>query len=457
MKASEKQIAYAMSISKILNISLPSSNDYFEMGAFIAKNKEKAAEKQEDLNRELYARIKREIKIEDIARELGFTIVRKGEYLSTKEHDSIRINAEKNIFIRNSSGEKGTVIDFIECFTNQSKKEIIEDLVRRLERTSPAEPFIKREDTETLKERAKTLELPPQAPHMRNVFAYLTKVRYIEPEVIQELVNRKQIYQDVRKNCVFVSYNDEKKENFACLKGTNTYTPYTADVRGCDYQSGWFVDNHSTKLYVTEAPIDAMSKMSLLYKTDTDYHDFDYLSLTGTGKWEMVLVQLQKRNYKEICIGTDGDRWGKECAEKIKTAVQQADHNVKVVLDLPKIKKDWNEEMIYLFNRQFRLENYINPSEENLKLLSEHMEALILNDPVNYQIVKAKLEKNEIPLQIEDYMLQYMKENPHVSIERGKGSSLSVIEEILGKYNKNIPLEKAFNTYNRKIPEIEIG
>lgn len=50
-----------------------------------------------------------------------------------------------------------------------------------------------------------------------------------------------------------------------------------------------------------------------------------------------------------------------------------------------------------------------------------------------------------------------MKENPHVSIERGKGSSLSVIEEILGKYNKNIPLEKAFNTYNRKIPEIEIG
>lgn len=131
MKASEKQIAYAMSISKILNISLPSSNDYFEMGAFIAKNKEKAAEKQEDLNRELYARIKREIKIEDIAKELGFTIVRKGKYLSTKEHDSLRINAEKNIFIRNSSGEKGTVIDFIECFTNQSKKEIIEDLVDR--------------------------------------------------------------------------------------------------------------------------------------------------------------------------------------------------------------------------------------------------------------------------------------------------------------------------------------
>lgn len=456
MKASMQQLSYAASISKLLNIDMPTSNDRFEIGAFIANNKENAARKQEELNQEIYCRIKKEIKIEDIARELGFTIVRKGEYLSTKEHDSLRINPEKNIFIRNSSGEKGTVIDFIECFTNQSKREIIEDLVRRLEHISPAETLIKREDM-ALEEKDKMLELPPQASHMRNVFAYLTKVRYIEPEVIQELVNRKQLYQDIRKNCVFVSYNDEKKANFACLKGTNTYIPYTADVSGCDYRSGWFVDNQSTNLYITEAPIDAMSKMSLLCKTETDYHAFDYLSLTGTGKWEMVLEHLKKRNYKEIFIGTDSDRWGKECAEKIKNAVQQADHNVKVVLDLPQIKKDWNEEMIYLFNRQFRLENYINPSDENVKLLSEHMEALILNDSVNYQIVKAKLEKNEIPLRIEDYMLQYMKENPHVSIERGKGSSLSVIEEILGKYNKNIPLEKAFNTYNRKIPEIEIG
>lgn len=456
MKASEKQIAYAMSISKILNISLPSSNDYFEMGAFIAKNKEKAAEKQEDLNRELYARIKREIKIEDIARELGFTIVRKGEYLSTKEHDSLRINPEKNIFIRNSSGEKGTVIDFIECFTNQSKREIIEDLVRRLEHISPAETLIKREDM-ALEEKDKMLELPPQASHMRNVFAYLTKVRYIEPEVIKELVNRKQLYQDIRKNCVFVSYNDEKKANFACLKGTNTYIPYTADVSGCDYRSGWFVDNQSTNLYITEAPIDAMSKMSLLCKTETDYHDFDYLSLTGTGKWEMVLDHLKKRNYKEIFIGTDSDRWGKECAEKIKNAVQQADHNVKVVLDLPQIKKDWNEEMIYLFNRQFRLENYINPSDKNVKLLSEHMEALILNDPVNYQITKAKLEKNEIPILIEEYMLRYIKENPNALIEHGNSSSLSIIEEILAKYNKNVPIEKAFKTCNRKITEIEIA
>ncbi len=161
MKASMQQLSYAASISKLLNIDMPTSNDRFEIGAFIANNKENAARKQEELNQEIYCRIKKEIKIEDIARELGFTIVRKGEYLSTKEHDSLRINPEKNIFIRNSSGEKGTVIDFIECFTNQSKREIIEDLVRRLEHISPAETLIKREDM-ALEEKDKMLELPPQ-------------------------------------------------------------------------------------------------------------------------------------------------------------------------------------------------------------------------------------------------------------------------------------------------------
>lgn len=457
MKASEKQLSYATSISKILDIDLPSSDDRFVIGAFIAKNKEKAAEKQEEKNQELYSRVKAEIKIEDIARELGFTIIRKGGYLSTKEHDSLRINTEKNMFIRNSSGEKGTVIDFIECFTNQGKKEIIENLVKRLDYSSDTEPLAIKDELEASTEKTKLLELPPQGPHMRNVFAYLTKARYIESEIVQELVDRKQLYQDARKNCVFVSYNDDKEANFACLKGTNTYVPYTGDIKGCDYKSGWLVDNHSTRLYITEAPIDAMSRMTLLQKSHKDYHDFDYLSLTGTGKWEMVLTQLQKRHYKEICIGTDADRWGKECAEKIKKAVQKEYPDIKVNLDIPKIKKDWNEELIYLFNRQFRLEDYINPTTENFELLCEHLKSIILNDPASYQISKAKLEKNEIPLRIEDYMLQYMKENPHVSIECGKESSLSIIEEILGKYNKNIPIEKAFNTYNRKIPEIEIG
>lgn len=456
MKASVQQLSYAASISKLLNIDMPTSNDRFEIGAFIANNKENAARKQEELNQEIYRRIKAEIKIEDIARELGLTIVRKGAYLSTKEHDSLRIDPEKNVFIRNSSGEKGTVIDFIECFTNQSKKEIIEDLARRLDFSTSAEPLTKKENKEVARVKPQMLELPPQAPHMRNMFAYLTQTRYIEPEVVQELVDRKQLYQDVRKNCVFVSYNDEKEANFACIKGTNTYVPYTGDVRGCDYRYGWFVDNRSNRLYVTEAPIDAMSKMTLLQKSNRDYHDFDYLSLTGTGKWEMISTYLQRKNYKEVVIGTDADQYGKECAEKIKDAIQKENTDIKVILDLPKIKKDWNEEWIYLFNRQFRLEDYINPTKENCELLYNHMKAMISNDPVSYKISKARLEEQEIPTLFEDYMYKYIMQNPHISIEEWSKTPVSTIEDAVGKYNKKIPINVAIGSNNRRLPAIEI-
>lgn len=45
---------------------------------------------------------------------------------------------------------------------------------------------------------------------MRNIFAYLTKNRCIDPEIVQEMVDRKFLYQDQRHNCVFVSRNSDQ-------------------------------------------------------------------------------------------------------------------------------------------------------------------------------------------------------------------------------------------------------
>ena len=89
-------------------------------------------------------------------------------------------------------------------------------------------------------------------------------------------------------------------------------------------------------------------------------------------------------------------------------------------------------------------------------MLCEHLKSIILNDPASYQISKAKLEGQDIPLLIEDYMCQYITENSHVLIEKGEKITPSTIEKIVGKYNKNIPIDTAISTYNRKIHEIEI-
>ena len=41
---------------------------------------------------------------------------------------------------------------------------------------------------------------------MRRAYAYLTKTRWIDPDVVQDFVDRKMLYQDVKGNCVFLAY-----------------------------------------------------------------------------------------------------------------------------------------------------------------------------------------------------------------------------------------------------------
>mgnify|MGYP000022466764 FL=1 len=74
---------------------------------------------------------------------------------------------------------------------------------------------------------------------MRRVYAYLTKSRYIAPEIVQDFVDRKMLYQDVNGNCVFVAYDSEGKPNFASLRGTLSDVRFLGDLKGCDYKKGF--------------------------------------------------------------------------------------------------------------------------------------------------------------------------------------------------------------------------
>ena len=44
---------------------------------------------------------------------------------------------------------------------------------------------------------------------MRKVFAYLTKSRFINQEIVQDFVTQHMLYQDLKGNCVFVSYDND--------------------------------------------------------------------------------------------------------------------------------------------------------------------------------------------------------------------------------------------------------
>ena len=67
---------------------------------------------------------------------------------------------------------------------------------------------------------------------MHRAYAYLTQTRYIDQDIVQDFVNRKMLYQDVRGNCVFVAYDEKKEPVFANFRGTLSEVKFLGDEIG---------------------------------------------------------------------------------------------------------------------------------------------------------------------------------------------------------------------------------
>ncbi len=282
----------------------------------------------------------KKISITEYARQMGFTPVKIGSYYTLKEHDSVRIDPRKNIFFRNSTGDRGTVIDFVMAFKDVSFGEAIKLLWDEIEL-----PKVYKEQN-SVPQKKKELILPAKARNMKNVFAYLVKTRCINQKIVQEMVDRDMLYQDERNNCVFVSRNENGKSVFATVRGTNTDKKWVGDVSGCDYSHSFFIDNCSRNLIVTESVIDAMSMMDIKEQKGENHQEYNYLSVSGLGKSREALgYHLGKTLYDIVFLAFDNDDKGREIAKEMKKHIESINQDISVSMLIPEAAKDWNEEL----------------------------------------------------------------------------------------------------------------
>lgn len=282
----------------------------------------------------------KKISITEYARQMGFTPVKIGSYYTLKEHDSVRIDPRKNIFFRNSTGDRGTVIDFVVAFKGVSCGEAIKLLCDEIEL-----PKVYKEQN-SVPQKKKELILPAKARNMKNVFAYLVKTRCINQKIVQEMVDRDMLYQDERNNCVFVSRNENGKSVFATVRGTNTDKKWVGDVSGCDYSHSFFIDNCSRNLIVTESVIDAMSMMDIKEQKGENHQEYNYLSVSGLGKSREALgYHLGKTLYDIVFLAFDNDDKGRKIAKEMKKHIESINQDISVSMLIPEAAKDWNEEL----------------------------------------------------------------------------------------------------------------
>ena len=289
------------------------------------------------------------IPITEIAQSMGFHLERAGKYLSLKEHDSVIINPEANFFWRNSiEGVQGGVIHFVMHFQNMKKGDAIRELKRIGNITPESKSYWKAvaapQNIYSSAQEKTELTLPQKDVHNRNAAAYLIKTRCIDKQIVSDLLHRHHLYQDIHKNCVFVSYDENGKANFCNQRGTNTYKKFVADRKGCDYDEGFYLDNKSSILVVTESVIDALSIATIDIQHNRDYKRNNYLALSGTNKISAVYHHLKKEPHiNTLVLAFDADEAGMTALQNVHAQLKKDKWNGQIIDYLPQKANDWNE------------------------------------------------------------------------------------------------------------------
>ena len=328
----------------VRDFSIPVKNDL--QASDFSQNQQKATNYNADRERsaDTLKYIKYGVSILTVAKDMGFTPVKIGSYYSLKEHDSVRIYPETNSFYRFSTGAGGSNINLLMQLGGMNEIQAIRSLkdkyvgnrfdsIPRVEQppVSPApepKPFVLPEKTDG---------------KFSRTYAYLTATRCLDKEIVQQCMKDGLIYEDKKHNVIFVGKGAGGEPVYATRHTTLSNSNYKRDVAGSKQNVGFIIDNQSPRLYVTEAPIDALSLMCLHKRSGKDVKAASYMATCGTCK-DAALYYRLKTNPKitEVILANDNDEAGKKANQRMLKHLQKEFPKIKVSC-IKQSQKDINE------------------------------------------------------------------------------------------------------------------
>ncbi len=204
-----------------------------------------------------------------------------------------------------SNMESGNIIDFAKIYQGLSFVEAVESILgtRAYANTIPIQTEEKRQN----------IRLPPKAPNNDKARNYLVKDRYLDPTIVDELINQGKIYQATTTNkgisfdnCAFVSYDQNNVPKYCALRGLNK-SRFRQDIAHSDKSYGFNMVGTGHRVFVFESPIDAISHATLCKLNNIDYMADSRISEGGL--FDKALTRFLKDNehIKEIVFCFDND------------------------------------------------------------------------------------------------------------------------------------------------------
>lgn len=277
--------------------------------------------------------IKREISIVGYAKMVGLELKPfggRGQY-NTVQHDSLIITpgggrGGEDIFHWKSRDIGGSIIDFGMAYHGISNGEAIKMFRGLLNGNHNLRPAAANALGAPVPASVpKSFALPTQSnTGYKRMFAYLTQTRGLDKQVVSAMLNAKIIMEDTKGNVCFLGKDYDGAYKYGAKRGTNSDVVFRGDIAGSQKKIGFtynVVGCTPKSLFVVEAPIDAMSIMSLLKHYGKDYNQYGYLSLGGCSDVALEYHVKHQPQLKNIYLSQDNDAAGDEsrklCKEKL--------------------------------------------------------------------------------------------------------------------------------------------
>ncbi len=342
---SAKQEKYAQQIAQTLHIDLPQSNTKQAYQDFIREHVEEYNQNRKvpvHYTDEQIARANA-VDIVEYARSQGLELKRVGrDYRVSNFSGGFLITPEKNNWNWFAENKGGGVVQLCMELEHKNWQDAIGTLIQE-DMVAIQRPELQNRQPEKPKE----FHLPEHNNTTKHVYAYLTKTRKIDVDIVKQMFGRKLLYENKQRSCVFVGYDKEGVARHASVRSTNTYgNVYKKDVSGSQKKYSFSVPGKSDVLNVFEAPIDALSYMTLQKMNGIERKD-SYLALGGVSLTALDQYLQDHPEIKAIRICTDHDEAGQRAAEHIADKYSE---KYKITRHTPKTK-DFNEDLVSFVNK----------------------------------------------------------------------------------------------------------
>ena len=275
----------------------------------------------------------------DYINNLNLETKRAGKTIKIEGYGGLYIDPIKNKWNCFSAGKGGGPIQLAMFLENKTWVESVKTLLNNSYESNIMQTKYK----DIKKEDNKEFTLPKKNNTFNHVIAYLIKTRKIDKDIVYNFIRNKTLYEDEKRNCVFVGYDKEGIPRYAGLRGTNTSRIFKGEVENSNKAFSFNSPGKTNKLYIFESPIELMSYLTLqkkfTYGAEFNHH---MLSLGCLAPVALNKYLEDNPNIEEINICLNNDTWGIKATNNMK---EEYKDRYRVNIKYPQLK-DFNDVLV---------------------------------------------------------------------------------------------------------------